>query len=279
MRHIFVSIVFGITLLTAPMVSHSGPWGWLVQKTTGNAVYSSNGTAQLAVQKGLVFDRGTTVQTGDNGRVLLARNEESVFIGPHTVASIAAASTNMKTTVTLQKGQASFVVRKRSQKHFSVDTPFLAAVVKGTKFDVTVGASSAEVSVKEGIVEVRALKSGRTADVLAGQKAVVHGGGKLEVSGKGKLVDRSTPEAATVEAELISTSEQPPQNMDLERRDKSGKVSSGKGSSGSGSSGSSGSGSGSSGSGDGSGSSGSGGGGSSGSSGSSGSGGGGGGDD
>jgi hypothetical protein len=258
MRRTFVLLLSGITLLTVSLTSHGNPWGWLVQKTTGNAVYSLNGTAQLAVQKGLVFDRGTTVQTGDNGRVLLARSEESVFIGPLTVASLAAPPTGMKTTVTLQRGQASFAVSKRSQKHFSVDTPFLAAVVKGTKFDVTVGAFSAQVSVTEGVVEVRALKSGQVAQLLAGQRAIVNDGGNLEVTGKGKLVERGTPEPAIIEPELISAFEESPENVEPQREAKSGKNTgsgsgskgkSGKGSSGSGSSGSGSSGSGSSGSG------------------------------
>jgi len=225
MRRIFVPLL-GIALLTVPVTGYSSPWGWLVQKTTGKAIYSSNGTAEVAVQKGLLFDRGT-VHTGDNGRVLLVRNEETVFIGPFTVASIAAPSKGLKTTVTLQRGQASFSVRKKLQKHFSVDTPFMAAVVKGTKFDVTVGASSAQVSVTEGVVEVRALKSGQVAQLLAGQRAVVNDGGKLEVTGKGKLVKRGAPVPA--------------------RSGKSGKGKSGKGGSGKGGSGSGSSGSGSSG--------------------------------
>jgi hypothetical protein len=78
-------------------------------------------------------------------------------------------------------------VRKKSRPHLSVETPYLVAVVKGTRFDVVVAQRSAEVVVEEGRVEVRALSSGYYADVLAGQKAVVDRDGNLKLSGKGKL--------------------------------------------------------------------------------------------
>jgi hypothetical protein len=141
MRRTPLSLLLGITLLTLPIASYSTSWAWLVQKSTGKAIYSLDGTAEVAVQKGLLFERGS-VHTGDNGKVVLVRNEESVFIGPYTVASIAAPAMGLKTTVNLLRGQASFAVGKKSKKHFSVDTPFMAAVVKGTRFEVTVRASS-----------------------------------------------------------------------------------------------------------------------------------------
>jgi hypothetical protein len=188
MRRLFAPLVLGFTLVILSISTYSAPWGWLVQKTSGSAVYGSSGSAQLALRKGLLLSRGAMVRTGDNGKVLLVRSEESVFIGPHTVASIAARPTpGMQTTVVLQSGQANLSVRKRSRAHFSVETPYLVAVVKGTKFKVAVARSTAEVSVQEGRVEVKALKSGQYADVLAGQKAVVDASGNLKLTGKGKL--------------------------------------------------------------------------------------------
>jgi FecR-like protein len=188
MRRPFIPLLFGIALLTVSISTYGAPWGWLVQKTSGSAVYVSTGTAQHALKKGLMLDRGATVRTGENGRVLLVRSQESVFIGPYTVAAIAARPTpGMQTTVLVKSGQASLAVRKKSRTHFSVETPYLVAVVKGTKFKVAVARSFAEVSVQEGRVEVRALKSGRYADVLAGQKAVVDAAGNLKLTGKGKF--------------------------------------------------------------------------------------------
>jgi hypothetical protein len=87
----------------------------------------------------------------------------------------------------LQRGQANLTVQKKSRAHFSVETPYLVAVVKGTKFKVAVTSSFAEVAVQEGRVQVKALKTGQYADIIAGQKAVVDKAGNLKLSGKGKL--------------------------------------------------------------------------------------------
>jgi hypothetical protein len=91
-------------------------------------------------------------------------------------------------------------VQKKSRAHFSVETPYLVAVVKGTKFKVAVTATYAEVAVQEGRVQVRALKTGKYADIVAGQKALVDKAGNLKLSGKGKFASIMTgsPRAAAV---------------------------------------------------------------------------------
>jgi hypothetical protein len=203
-RRLFVPLV--IALLAATVSTYSAPRGWLVQKTSGEAVY---GAQSAVLTRGVVLDRGASVRTGDNGKVLLVRSAESVFIGPYTVAAIAAHPTNgLETTVLLQRGQARLSVRKRNAAHFSVETPYLVAVVKGTQFNVTVRRNSAEVSVQEGRVAVKALKSGRYADVSAGQKATVDAAGNLILTGKGQLaaIKAGLPRAAAVAAGSTSAS-------------------------------------------------------------------------
>ena len=51
-------------------------------------------------------------------------------------------------------GSALYRIGKQQKPHFQVDTPYLAAVVKGTTFTVTVDGNDATVSVSEGLVEV-----------------------------------------------------------------------------------------------------------------------------
>jgi hypothetical protein len=203
-HRLFVPLL--IALLAVTVSTNSAPRGWLVQKTSGEAVY---GVQSAALTRGVVLDRGATMRTGNNGKVLLVRSAESVFIGPYTVAAIAARPTNgLDTTVLLQSGQARLSVRKRNSAHFSVETPFLVAVVKGTKFNVAVGRNFAQVSVQEGRVAVKALKSGRNVDVSAGQKAMVDAAGNLTLTGKGILatIKSGTPRASAVLAANTSTS-------------------------------------------------------------------------
>ena len=62
-------------------------------------------------------------------------------------------------------------VDKRAHPHFSVETPFLAAVVKGTKFGVNVGANSASVEVERGLVEVDDFAMLTVSSCAAGQES------------------------------------------------------------------------------------------------------------
>ena len=153
---------------------------------------------RLALEPTRILKRGDVVRTGANGRVRLARTEESVFIGPNTIASIAKRPTpGMRTTVLLERGSSEFQIRKRSKAHFSVETPYLVAIVKGTTFKVTVGGRSARVSVTEGKVQVKSLVSGEYTDIVAGQSAVVNSSGDLDVSGKGSKspIEQGQPRA------------------------------------------------------------------------------------
>ena len=166
--------------------TYGAAWDWIVQKVSGDVVFTSPGSKGLALEPARVLRRGDIVRTGANGRVRLARTEESVFIGPNTIASIAKRPTpGMRTTVLVERGSSEFQIRKRSKAHFSVETPYLVAIVKGTTFKVTVGARSARVSVTEGKVQVKSLAGGNYTDIVAGQSAVVNSSGDLDVSGTG----------------------------------------------------------------------------------------------
>ena len=95
------------------------------------------------------------------------------------------------TTIKQQAGQIELEVEKQNVKHFSVETPFLAAVVKGTHFTVRVASRAASVSVNRGMVSVSDHRSGQSADITPGQRAAVSALGSqgLHVSGLGRMPD------------------------------------------------------------------------------------------
>ena len=88
-----------------------------------------------------------------------------------------------------QAGSIVLEVEKQNVEHFEVETPFLAAVVKGTRFIVNVNKHGADVRVSSGSVNVSAFKSGQFALVSAGQLASVAalGQGNLTLSGSGPV--------------------------------------------------------------------------------------------
>ena len=136
---------------------------------------------------------GDEIRTGRNGRVLLVRGQESILVSPNSVISLPPEETEQKdglsTTILQQAGSILLEVEKRAVKHFEVETPYLAAVVKGTQFRVSVNKDDSSVDVLRGEVEVAGFKSGQYTTVRPGQAARVatEGRGDLSLSGSGTL--------------------------------------------------------------------------------------------
>jgi hypothetical protein len=109
----------------------------------------------------------------------------------------------LATTIKQQAGSILLEVEKKNVKHFEVETPYLAAVVKGTQFRVTVTASGAKVDVVRGQVEVADFKTGQIAQVMPGQHATALSSGNagLSLGGSGMLqpIQHGQPRASTID--------------------------------------------------------------------------------
>ena len=89
-----------------------------------------------------------------------------MLISPNSVVGMPAESKEgLSTTIVQQAGSILLEVEKRNVKHFEVETPYLAAVVEGTQFSVTVNGDSTRVGVLRGQVEVSDFKTGQIAQV------------------------------------------------------------------------------------------------------------------
>jgi len=177
---------------------------WSVSKATGEVWVATNGAQQVSLNQEEALKPGDTIRTGRNGRVLLVRGEETILISPNSVVGLPAEKKEgLSTTIIQQAGSILLEVEKRNVKHFAVETPYLAAVVKGTQFSVTVGAGSTKVSVLRGQVEVSDFKTGQIAQVMPGQVATVfeHGKPGLGLSGAGAFnpIEQGKPRASTIE--------------------------------------------------------------------------------
>ena len=113
----------------------------------------------------------------------------------------------LSTTIVQQAGSILLEVEKRNVKHFEVETPYLAAVVKGTQFRVSVNAASTSVDVLRGQVEVADFKSGQIAQVMPGQVATAfaHGKAGLSLSGSGTFnpIEQGKPRASSIERIMV----------------------------------------------------------------------------
>ena len=151
---------------------------------------------------------GDTIRTGRNGRVLLVRGEETILVSPNSVIGLPTEKKDgLSTTILQQAGSILLEVEKRNVKHFEVETPYLAAVVKGTQFRVSVNATSTSVDVLRGQVEVADFKSGQIAQVMPGQHATAFAHGKpgLSLSGSGTLnpIEQGKPRPSSIERIMV----------------------------------------------------------------------------
>jgi hypothetical protein len=171
--------------------------GWRVSKSSGDVWVSTSGVQQASLTEDAVLNPGDSVRTGRNGRVLLIRGQERILISPNSVVGLPAQKSQGSTTITQQSGTILIEVEKRNNPHFEVETPYLAAVVKGTQFRVSVGQGESYVNVVRGQVDVTDFRSGQTALVMPGQMAKVWtlGNPGLVLSGSGTMnpIRRGTP--------------------------------------------------------------------------------------
>ena len=171
---------------------------WRVSKSSGDVALTTPAGEQTALAEGAILNPGNNIRTGQNGRVLLMRGEETILIAANSVIGIPPDLTEgLSTTIHQSAGSILFAVKKRNYKHFEVITPYLSAVVRGTQFRVTVNRNDARVDVLRGQVEVEDFKSGQYAVVLPGQEAKIFAPGPagLYLSGSGTLspIQQGTP--------------------------------------------------------------------------------------
>jgi hypothetical protein len=177
---------------------------WSVSKSSGDVWITTTGASPASLTPDDTLKPGDTIRTGRNGRVLLVRGEETILIAPNSVIGLPTEKKDgLSTTILQQAGSILLEVEKRNVKHFEVETPYLAAVVKGTQFSVTVNAGNTRVDVSRGQVEVADFKSGQIAQVMPGQTATSFVNGKvgLSLSGSGTFnpIEQGKPRASTID--------------------------------------------------------------------------------
>lgn len=149
-RWIFAAV---LTIAAAfPSTVQAGD-GWRVVDTTGVVRVGGPGFMPVALTRDQELSSDAWVETAA-GRAVLVRGHETVIVEPNSRVQLPGAAVNGNTQVLQSVGSAIYKIGKQKQPHFQVDTPYMAAVVKGTSFSVTVGDDEASVSVTEGLVEV-----------------------------------------------------------------------------------------------------------------------------
>lgn len=172
----------------------AAPAQWRVSEVAGNVEIVENGRARLAT-RGATLLPGASVRTDARARAVLVRGKEVVMISHATSIRVPGVAETRGGVVQMiaDFGRALFRIERGDTPHFGVQTPYLAAVVKGTVFTVTVGAADAAVQVEEGAVEVATLDGGVAEMILPGMVAIVTATDRraMSIEGNGRRVVRS----------------------------------------------------------------------------------------
>ncbi|MEO6013508.1 MAG: FecR family protein [Devosia sp.] len=178
---------------------------WGVKRLRGQVLQLVDGDWQ-PLKRGAVVPDTRVIRTLKNGFVTFERGEETIELASNTQIQIFdKAGSKPFTTVKQYFGTVAVEAEVKNVQHFAVQTPYLAAVVKGTRFTVTSQDGGASVTVQRGHVEVEDRADGDHVIVAARQSVSLETNvGSLVVAGSGELpvvVDRKgrpvSPEPAS----------------------------------------------------------------------------------
>ena len=121
----------------------------------------------VELKSGMTVPNDSVIRTGQTGRLQLRRGEEIMQFKPETMASVLMWEHDGSTLTYIEQTMGSLLldVETRETKHTMVETPYLAAVVKGTRFTVQFGREQATLRVEHGVVEAIDVKRNERVDV------------------------------------------------------------------------------------------------------------------
>ena len=207
-----------LLLLGSPAMAKGGESAmWVVTQKSGQVQLFRSGMQPASVQVRAALAPGDMLATGANGRAMLTRGGDYVVIAPGSRLILPKNEQPSGVTQLIQQiGTMLYKVRHTGVPHFTVETPMLAAVVKGTSFTVIVDEKRSAVQVTDGLVEVstaggnvrRLVEHGRTVIVVRErpQEIIELKAGATELptaaAGEGVKIDGSGDVALSTIADL-----------------------------------------------------------------------------
>lgn len=153
---------------------------WVAVKVRGDVRLYADGAAHgVPLQPGDDIAPGSRIETGPSGHATVSLHGSTATLAPDSKTEFPRDGVRPRRTTLLQSlGSLFLKVEKRPTEHFEVKTPYLAAVVKGTTFTVSVSQGASSVQLMEGSVQVtdlktlaqRVLRPGQTASVAPGRQ-------------------------------------------------------------------------------------------------------------
>jgi hypothetical protein len=179
MQRLILIVLSAFFFVATPAFAQDAAGNWIVSQRSGDVRVVHHGLQQASVRANTSLSPGDVVMTGATGRATLARGADYIVVAPRSELKLPAeAQPGGFTRVVQRLGTMLFKVKHTGVPHFAVDTPMLAAVVKGTTFTVIVDKDRSAVQVIEGVVQVVATDGG--------MQKLVEGGNTV-------FIDRNNP--------------------------------------------------------------------------------------
>jgi hypothetical protein len=160
---------------------------WTAVKLRGKVLQLVDGEWQ-PLERGAVVPDDRAIRTMGGARVTFIRGNETIDVGGSSAIQIIDEDRRRPfTTVKQYFGKVEVEAEVQAVQHFAVQTPHMAAVVKGTRFTVLSNETGSEVRVDRGAVSVEDREDGSHVTIVAGQTAEVAQGAPLHVDGSGEL--------------------------------------------------------------------------------------------
>jgi len=154
--------------------ARTGGVGWRVDGITGEASAHRGAGAAMRLAVGQVLSTGSEVETGAGAVVFLSHNGDRLIVQPNSRLRIDEPGTAGLLDHFLQSmGSVFYDVEPRKNRSFGVRAPYVAAIVKGTRFLVTVEPKKNSVRVDRGRVLVESTDGVSSVLVGAGNLATV----------------------------------------------------------------------------------------------------------
>ncbi len=152
--------------------ARTGAAGWRVDGITGQARAHRGASAATPLAVGQILSAGSEVDTATGAVVFLSHNGDRLIIQPNSHLRIDEPGTAGLLDHFMQSlGSVFYDVEPRNSRSFGVTAPYVAAVVKGTRFLVAVGPDKNSVRVDRGRVLVDSTDGASSVLVGAGTTA------------------------------------------------------------------------------------------------------------
>jgi len=183
-------------------LAHAQSANWTVSEAAGK-VLVRDASGDHPVSRGALVAAGATLSTGPGSRAVVVRGKDFVTVSANSRIRIPLPTQKRGMFEVLQEwGNAIFQIEKKPNPHFGVQTPYLAAVVKGTTFSITVTSEGASLQVLEGAVETSTIDGGAREVIRPGILATITAADRYRLTVQGqdtRTIDspqRSAPPAA-----------------------------------------------------------------------------------